>query len=339
MSLRVLVIHDSPTMRASLRRAFAGEDVVIAGEGADGDEAEGLVARTTPDVVLMDIVMPRMDGFAATRAVMASQPTPIVLISSVVATRDVSVAMEALRSGALAVADPLPSPSDPQFAVKRSALVQLLRAMSQVDVKPRKVMPRAKSARTTPTGAIHVIGLVASTGGPQVIDEILRELPQKSAPPILIVQHIAKGFTEGFASWLSRDTGHRVVVATNGEPAERGMIYVAPEDRQLGIDATLHLVVTNDPPVGVFRPSGTHLFRSLARSFGSRAAGMLLTGMGNDGAAGLLDLRRAGGETVAQDEATSVIFGMPRAAIELGAAKEVLPTQQLCGWIVERSRA
>jgi two-component system chemotaxis response regulator CheB len=325
-------------MRASLRRALSGEDVVIAGEGSDGDEAEILVARHSPDVVLMDIVMPRMDGFAATRAVMASQPTPIVLISSVVATRDVSVAMEALRSGALAVADPLPSPSDPQFSAKRSALVQLLRAMSQVDVKPRKPGPRSKAARTTPTGAIHAIGIVASTGGPQVIDEILRDLPPNASPPILVVQHIAKGFTEGFASWLARDTGHCVVVANDGEPAERGTVYVAPEDRQLGIDAGLRLTVTSDPPIGVFRPSGTHLFRSLARSLGSRAAGMLLTGMGNDGAAGLLDLRRAGGETVAQDEASSVIFGMPRAAIELGAAKEVLPTQQLSGWIVERSR-
>lgn len=341
--LRLVLVNDSATARAALRRAIRDEDaaIEIVAEGKDGTEALDLVSRHRPDVVLMDVVMPRMDGYAATRAVMAERPTPIVLISSVVSTREAGVALEALRSGALWITESLPSPTDPAFASRRAALVQLLRAMSQV----RLGRPNARAHRTPipPThgssGPAAVIGIGASTGGPQALDVILRAAPRGTLPPLLVVQHIARGFTAGFASWLSATSGHRVVVAEDGVRAEPGTIYVAPEAAQLGVRSDLVLEVRADPPVGVFRPSATYLFRSLAKALGGRAAGLVLTGMGNDGAAGLLALRRAGGSTAAQDEETSVIYGMPRAAIEADAVDEVLSLQDVAGWLTRRKDA
>ena len=333
---RLLIVNDSPTVRAALRRALGGELDVI-GEASDGQQAIDAVGELRPDVVLMDVVMPVMDGYAATRAVMARYPTPIVLYSAVVSPRDVAVAMESLRSGALSIAEALPAPGSELFESKRSALTHLLRALSQVNVHARAPGPRLAAARPADSRAVAAIGIASSTGGPQALDVLLRALPAATLPPILVVQHIASGFTEGFAQWLATTTSHRVMVATNGSLAERGGVYIAPEGKQLGIDESLHLTVREDPLVGVFRPSGTYLFHAMAKALGARAAGVVLTGMGSDGAEGLVALRRAGGATVVQDASTSVIFGMPRAALEAGGASDALPLEQLAIWLIARS--
>lgn len=337
--LRIFIVNDSATVRAALARALVAEDptIQVVAQAADGRDAVAGVRDHHPDVVLMDIVMPGMDGYAATRAVMTEHPTPIVLYSSIVSPRDVAVAMEALRCGALSVAEALPAPSEPTYLARRAALAQLLRSMANVNVGPRRHEHRAPSVAPRRSGRVAAIGIASSTGGPQALDEILRRLPKGSMLPILVVQHIARGFTVGFAQWLSDVTGHPVCVAVDGATAVRGTVYIAPEDRQLGIDSMLRLSVSLDRPVGVFRPSGTHLFHSLCRALGSRAAGVVLTGMGNDGAEGLAALHAAGGPTAVQDEATSVIFGMPRAAIEAGADPEVLPLELIAAWIVDRS--
>ncbi len=341
--LRLVLIHDSATARAALRRALRDADpaIDVVAEGSDGGEAVALVERHRPDVVLMDVVMPRLDGYAASRAIMARRPTPIVLISSVVSAREAGAALEAVRSGALWITESLPSPDDRAYASRRAALVQLLRAMSQVRLDRPTPQTAARVAATSDVRASTpatwaAIGIAASTGGPQALDEILRACPKGALPPILVVQHIAKGFTEGFVAWLASSTGHRVVVADGGVRAERGSVYVAREDAHLGIRSDLVLEVRADPPIGVFRPSATYLFRSMARALGPRAAGIVLTGMGNDGAAGLLALHQAGGSTAAQDEATSVIYGMPRAAVEAAAADRVLPLGEIAAWLVRR---
>ncbi len=336
---RVLIVNDSATVRAALRRALSSDDtdIVVIGEAVDGLSAVTAAAELRPDAILMDVVMPHMDGYAATRAVMAATPTPIVLYSGVVSTRDVAVAMEALRSGALHIAEALPSPSSEGYEARRAALAQLLRSMANVSVTTRKRLPTAIAARFERTPQTEVFGIASSTGGPQALDTILRRLPYGTMPPILVVQHIAAGFTDGLATWLSTVTLQRVVVARDGAPAERGVVYLAPERKQLGVDVALRLTVRDDPPVGVFQPSGTYLFRSLARWFGARAAGVVLTGMGADGAAGLADLRAAGGATVVQDAETSVIFGMPQAAVEAGGATEMLAIEHIAQWLMQRS--
>jgi two-component system chemotaxis response regulator CheB len=340
--VRIVIVNDSATMRAALRAALAGvEGIEVVGEAADGAEAPVVVAAKRPTVVLMDVVMPRVDGYAATRAIMARSPVAIVLVSSVVNPRDVAVAMEALRSGALAIVEALPSPHDPAFAFRRDALVRLLRAMAHVQVQPPP--PRTSPARTAhaagvkPGGghATAAVGIVASTGGPGALVEVLRPVPGTVSPPVLLVQHLARGFAEGFARWLGQATGRSVRIAEHQQQLERGAVYVAPDDRHLGLDAGLRAVVSDDPPVGPFRPSGTWLLRSLARALGPCARAVVMTGMGDDGADGAVELRRAGGRVAVQDAATSVVFGMAQATVDRGGADDVLPLDAIAAWVCD----
>ena len=312
--VRVLVVNDSATVRALLRAtldAAAGFEVV--GESADGRDAAALVLATRPSVVLMDVVMPRVDGYAATREIMARAPVPIVLVSSVVNPRDVAVAMESLRSGALAIAEALPSPHDPAFPARREALLHLLRSMARVRVTANAPAPAAFPARLGPRGlarpGVAAIGLVASTGGPGALVTVLRALAERPLPPVLLVQHL--------------------------EPLAHDRVYVAPDDRHLGVDALRRALVSDEAPVGVFRPAGTWLLRSMARALGPAARAAVLTGMGDDGADGAVELRRAGGRVAVQDEASCVIYGMPAVTAARGGADVVLPLAQIAAWLTE----
>lgn len=338
--LRLVIVNDSATIRAALRRAFAGiPDVEVVGEAKDGAEAVTVVADRRPSVVVMDIVMPVMDGYAATRQIMATCPTPIVLVSSVVNPRDAHVAMEALRSGALAIVEALPAITDPRYERRREALLHTLRSMALVRLERFRCDPVAAPAAPL-LGAdrgVAAIGIAASTGGPNAVVELLRLLPPGVMPPLLIVQHIARGFAEGFARWITEASGHPASVAVDHAQAARGEVYIAADDRYLGLDASLRLVVSDAPQVGLFRPSGNYLFESLARALGQRARGVVLTGMGDDGADGAVALRRSGGRVAVQDEATSVVYGMPRAALERGGADVVLPLLQIPAWLCGQS--
>jgi two-component system, chemotaxis family, protein-glutamate methylesterase/glutaminase len=342
--LRVVIVNDSRTMRASLRAALAAtSDFEVIAEAADGLEAVEVVARTRPAVVLMDVVMPHSDGYAATRAIMARVPTPIVMISAVVDPRDSAVVFETLEAGALCIAEAPPAPSDPQYRFRCASLVQLVRSMAAIDVtrsrRGRDVAPAPLLPRRATRSAsnISVIGLAASTGGPGALVAILAALPLDVMPPILIVQHIAAGFTESFALWLKERTHHAVEVARHGVPLERGRVYVASDDRHLGISADYRIDLSADAPIGRQRPSCDHLFFSLARFAGPRSLGVVLTGMADDGAAGAVALRRAGGMIAAQDEATSVIYGMPKAALERGGVDDVLALGEIAAWLCNRS--
>lgn len=338
--LRLVIVNDSATVRAALRHAFAGvPDMTVVGDARDGAHALEVVTAQRPSVVLMDILMPVMDGYAATRRIMATIPTPIVLVSGSMNPRDSGVAMEALRSGALAIVELLPPTSDPAYAVRRAALLHLVRSMAQVKLHAltARVGTRPTRPPTAIEGDVAVIGIVASTGGPNAVLELLRMLPPRVMPPLLIVQHIARGFATGYARWIADATGHPTSVAVDQAPARRGEVYIAADERYLGLDASMHLVVSDEPQVGLFRPSGNYLFNSLARSMGRRARGVVLTGMGDDGADGAVALRRSGGRVAAQDEATSVIYGMPRAAVERGGADIVLPLLDIPAWLCGQS--
>ena len=361
-SMRVLVGNDTATKRAALRAALRPEpDIEVIAEVADGREAVAATLALRPSVVIMDVTMLRLDGFAAARRIMAAAPTPIVLVSSASDAGDRATVLEAMGSGALMITEALPPARDPSYPLRRAALAQMVRAMSQVRVHARHHGPangpiskavlagpeqdraalpvrsggslgKPLRAATSPL-AVDAIGVVASAGGPAAFAKVLAALPHEGIPPILLVQHVARGFVSGLASWLSDATGHPAEVAEHGAAMHAGRVYVAPDDRHLGVTTAGRIALSDEPPVGLFKPSGTHLLRSLAAALGPRALGLVLTGMGDDGADGALDLRRAGGRVAAQDEATSTIFSMPRAAMERGAVVNVVPIDRIAPWI------
>lgn len=326
--IRVLIVEDSVTQREIFRRLLTadGEFVVVA-EARDGKEAIAKVQSHAPDVVLMDIHMPDMDGIAATREIMRTCPTPIVIASATLHKRDVDLALEAYQAGAVAVIE------KPEGAVLlhlqqiAPRLREELIAASKAKVS-RRAAPAAPGERgpvppRSDLPPVAVIGLCASTGGPMALVEVLSALPQPYPIPLLLVQHISRGFEDGFAQWLARSTAQPVALARHGQRLEPG-IWLAPGGCHLTLGSATRIELPVAKPGDIHSPSGNALFRSLAQHLGARAAGVLMTGMGDDGAEGLLALRQAGGVTVIQDEASSLIWGMPKVAKQLHAAQHEL---------------
>jgi two-component system, chemotaxis family, protein-glutamate methylesterase/glutaminase len=317
--LRVLIVNDSPTMCASLRTCLAfSQDVDVVGEVRDGAGALDAVVALRPDVVLMDVVMPGFDGYEATRAIMSSAPTPVVMVTAGVDTKNEHVIFKALGAGALSIAPAPPSPTSPGYRLASATLVQLLRSMSQANLTARKDLPapRATVRASSHVGQLRAIGVVASAGGPPAIMTLLQQLSTGRLPPILIVQHMTRGFVPGFSAWLAGAGGFPVRIARHGEALLPQHVYLAPDDRHIGITADGTAVVSTDPANGLFRPSGDFLLTSLARAYGSKAAGVVLSGMGNDGAAGAATLAKAGSVVITEAAESAAVDGMPRAVRE-----------------------
>lgn len=330
--LRVLVVEDSLTERELLVEILrADPEIEVVGQAKDGQEALQLAIDLRPNLIAMDVHMPRMDGLEATRAIMVEAPTPILLVSSSAMGREVELSFEALRAGALAMIEKPGHPGSPHFERRRSQLLSLAKALSQVHVVRRwaasngRGEPPLQLVRQRVVPRIRIIAIAASTGGPAALRELLAALPADLSVPIVVVQHIARGFVSGFADWLRPQCALRVTVAQDLEPLVPGSVFIAPDDRQLGVASEGWVRVTQDPPIEGFRPSATHLFRTAAAAYGPGVAAVMLTGMGSDGVDGLRAIKAAGGLVIAQDEATSVVYGMPREASRAGVVDLELP--------------
>lgn len=341
--IRVLVVEDSVTVRKRLIEILASDpDFSVVGEAADGKAAIGLCESLRPDVMALDMMLPVMTGLAVTEYVMGHCPTPILVVSSSTNRGELFQTYEALAAGALDVLDkPKGDEADGEWEHKFLSTMKLLSRI-KVITHPRARLreavpafaPTRRPSNEARTGRVVAIG--ASTGGPAAVRAILEGLPSDFALPVLLVLHLAEGFGASFADWLDGVSPLRVTCARDGErlSAVGGRVVLAPPDVHLVVrDAALRL--TRDPERNYCRPSVDVLFESAARELGSRAMACLLTGMGKDGAAGLLAVRRSGGRCLAQDEATSVVYGMPREAALLGAAQEVLPLSEIASAIVE----
>ncbi|WP_242396177.1 chemotaxis-specific protein-glutamate methyltransferase CheB [Anaeromyxobacter oryzisoli] len=330
--IRVLVVEDMPTARELVVGILSSDpEIAVVGQAADGTEALELVRRLHPDAITMDVMMMPMDGIQATRLVMAERPTPIVIVTSL-DVNEVSLSMRALGAGALAALPKPRGPGSPEFREDARRLLTTVKAMSRVALLRRPTPAAAPAPPPAPAHAERprgrVVAFAASTGGPAALQRILARLPATFPAPILVVQHIALGFAEGFARWLSTAGPLPARVAVADQPLAPGAILVAPDDRHLGVSEDgSRVVLSNAPPVGGFRPSGTHLFRSVAAAFGDGTIGVILSGMGRDGVEGLRAIRGAGGHVIAQDAASSAVHGMPGAAAEAGLADVVLPPE------------
>lgn len=321
---RVLVAEDSVAMQTALM-TLLGEDprIEVIGCANDGAQAVELALALRPDVITMDILMPNLDGVAAIERIMRSAPSRILVVSSVADDKQVDHSFRAIRAGALEVIGK-PSSSRPEALRAWGARVrEAILLMAEVPVITR----RTTRAITHTGHRIDVWGIAASTGGPAALATLLGALPRNLPVPIFIAQHMADGFTDGLVRWLSGITQLRVLAATEGLVARAGHVYFAPNRRDLEIDAEGVMHVPQ--PSTSHTPSGDRLLESLALTYGSRAGGIVLTGMGDDGAAGLLSIRHAGGVTLAQSRESCVVFGMPQAAIERGAANDVLSLEGL----------
>lgn len=349
--IRILLVEDSPVASAILQRLLRDEpDLEVVGVARHGIEALALMPEVNPHIICTDLHMPRMDGLELTREVMARCPRPILVISASVQEEDTQNVFRILEAGAL---DIFPKPITGLAAEYENAKRELLtkiRVLSGVSVftqHRRDRSPSLLATRPTPLPttsarptldirAPRVLAIGASTGGPQALQTILEALPTQFPVPIMCVQHISEGFLEGLIDWLKLKSRLKIRLAAVGELPQANTVYFAPERHHLQLDSQGRFRLYQGAPVCGHCPSITLLFESVANYYRRSAAGILLTGMGRDGADGLHAIAQMGGTTIAQDEATSVVFGMPKEAIALGAAQHVLPIQKITPFLLHQ---
>lgn len=335
---RVMVVEDSLVVRQLLAHIIARDPrLILAAAVGSAEEALQEIARVQPDVISMDIRLPGIDGLEATRRIMAERPTPIVVIADAIEDASLKISMNALRAGALSVVEKPVGVTSAGYEAVASTICTQLRIMSEVPVVRRRDYQWSKASESRSfaydeaPALVHptILAIAASTGGPPALAKVLGGLPAAFPLPVLLVQHMGAPFMEGFASWLNGLTSLEVSVAQNGQIPVAGNVYVAPGDRHLLLSDAGTLSISAAAPIGSQRPSATMLFQSVARAAGSRGLGVLLTGMGDDGAEGLLEMRRAGAYTLAEDESSAVVYGMPAAAAKLGAVRLNLPLDMI----------
>jgi two-component system, chemotaxis family, protein-glutamate methylesterase/glutaminase len=352
--VKVLIVEDSPIALEILQRILSSStDIEIVGTARNGKQALELIPSAKPDVICVDYYMERMDGLELTRQVMAKYPRPILIVSNAVGSSDTDNIFRLLQAGAIDVF-PKPATGLPsEYEKVKSTLIDKIKVLSGVQVftRPLKVAEIPKlvpipffsstiTPNVDPIAAIKckykVMAIGASTGGPTAFENILFRLPANFPMPVICAQHISEGFLEGMVSWLDAHCALKVKIAQVGDIPQVGTVYFAPEMRHLELDPRGRFIYAEVSQARAYCPSITMLFKSIARFYGKTCMGVLLTGMGNDGAEGMKAIFDNEGLTIAQDESTSIIFGMPKEAIALGAVKYVLPIQDIAPFLISQ---
>jgi len=337
--IRVLVVDDSPVVREHLSSVLnCAGDIQVIGTARDGQEAIEFVRRNKPDVITMDVNMPKVDGIDATRTIMEISPVPIVVVSAQINSEAVATTLRAMEAGAVAVLETPPGLGHQNYDYAVNDFIQTVRVMSEVKVVRRWSQTKlnqfaALGSKATEVSTdkrrIKLVAIGASIGGPPALASILGKLDKRFPVPIVICQHIAAGFVEGLAGWLETATGFHVRLPADGEALMPGFAYVAPDGFQMGVTRADRILLIRDEPEGGLRPAVSYMFRSAAQNFGASAVGVLLTGMGRDGAEELKLMKEAGAITIAQDAETSTVHGMPGEAIRLNAVSHILPPDSI----------
>lgn len=335
--VRVLIVDDSASVRMFLQALLSSDPgIEVIGTASNGEEAVEAAARLKPDVITMDIYMPRMNGLTATRLIMENYPVPIVVVSGNLDAEEIASTFRVMEAGAVTALSRPNGPGHPHHEQEAETFVRTVKLMAEVKVVRRTPRRDRLDSITLPPqrgtvpARVNAVAIGASTGGPIAIQTILAGLGKDFPAPVLIVQHMALGFIKGFTEWLNLTSAIPVHLAIHGERLLPGHAYVAPDDSHMLVAADgSAIALTETPPENGLRPSVSALFRSVAQAFGPRSAGVLLTGMGSDGARELKHLRDTGAITIAQDLKSSVIHGMPGEAIKLEAATYTLPPSQI----------
>jgi len=343
--IRVLIVDDVKSARDLLEEILTTDPrFQVVGLVGDGLEAVAAVLKIRPDLVTMDIRLPGIDGFEAVERILAVFPVPIVMITASMGKQEEKL-FRAITAGALDVLDKQEWRTRPEI---RNSFLKRLRTLASTKVErvtgiipaePSPLLTLRRPQRRTAESPL-VVAIAASTGGPTALVRVLKRISPQVSASFLVVQHMSSGFLEGLVRWLDKEVELEVKEAQEGDTLEAGVVLVAPGDHHMMVTEKDTVRLDKSLPINGHRPSAEVLFDSVASNYGKRGAGVILTGMGSDGAEGLKSLRLCGGHTMAQDEQTSIIFGMPRAAIELDAAEVVLPLDdigpQIMRWISEQ---
>ena len=346
--INVLIVEDSLTAQSLLKGILSSDPGFrVLGVVANGKQAVEAVARLKPDVVSMDIYMPEMDGLEATRRIMERTPVPIVIVSSYYQASDMALSFSILKAGALTILPRPLGPMHPDYLQSSRSYLNTLKMMAGIKVTNQrsKQVPRPSIIRSEPiktavnnydcTKKRAIVAIGASAGGPMALQTILSQIPNDFSLPILIVQHIDANFAAGFCSWLNSSSGVPVKIASHGEKLLPGHAYLPPGDAHLGLIEEGIIGVSYDPPESNLRPSVNYLFRSVRRVYGGKSIAILLSGMGTDGAKELKQLKDVGALTIAQDELSSLVHGMPGEAILLEAVCLVSSLDEIVSQIIK----
>lgn len=344
--IKVLVVEDSP-LASKLLTFIINSDpqLEVIGIASSGEEAIELLKVMHPDVITMDIVLPGINGFETTEKILHTdhRAIPIIIVSANYRHEDIDKSFKAVVAGAIDILEKPAGPRDPNYAIMADKLLQAIKNAHAINLMCESIQPNEVEVPNFNelhlASKIRAIAMGASLGGPKALNAIFSKLPAKFPIPILLVQHISAGFTKGFVDWLGQNSALTIKIAEHEEELKPATVYVAPDQSHMEAGPNGTLLLNTAAPIGGLRPSISILFRSMAVQYGSKGMGILLTGMGRDGAEDLLLMKRSGAVTIAQDQRSCLVFGMPKEAIKLNAAVYVLSLNHIIQLFLSLSEA